>query len=97
MLESNSIMIKKNSLYQSSKYLLLIKKLILIIFAIRFCGVLIRAFGELTHPHIWRQTDTLGMSMRYYLRFTREIGESFSHKLLPAVLQSGDGNGVLPS
>lgn len=63
-------------------------------FGIRLAGCLIRAFGEIIQPHVWRQIDTLGMSYRYWLRF---VHEPFSWKLLlPAVLQSGDGNGILP-
>jgi len=69
-------------------------RILYLAFGIRLVGCLIRAFGEIVEPHVWRQTDTLGMSLRYWLRF---IHEPFNWKLLlPAVLQSGDGNGILP-
>lgn len=63
-------------------------------FIIRLATSLVKAFGLLQMPHIWRQTDTLGVSYRYWLRFSQE---PFSWKsFLPAVLQSGDGNGIMP-
>lgn len=44
-------------------------------------------------PHVWRQSDTLGVSLRYWLRFTEEPWSW--QTLLPAVLQSGEGNGIM--
>lgn len=73
-------------------------KLITFIFLLRFILICVRAFGEIVQPHTWRQIDTLGMSYRYYLKFTVEAAEgSWFHKLLPAVLQSGDSNGIMPA
>ncbi len=69
---------------------------ILISFGIRFSFLCIRAFGGLVMPHVWRQTDTLGVSLRYWLRFTQESNLGAFHLILPAVLQAGDGNGITP-
>lgn len=71
-----------------------ILKVLYLAFGLRAVASFVKAFWELIEPHTWRQTDTLGVSYRYFLRFTHE---PFSFKLfLPAVLQSGDGNGILP-
>jgi hypothetical protein len=50
-------------------------------------------FLPLGHPHIWRQVDTLGVSLRYWLRWTVESPSPWP--LLPAVLHSGDGSGIM--
>jgi hypothetical protein len=50
-------------------------------------------FLPLGHPHVWRQIDTLGVSLRYWLRWTVEPDSSWP--LLPAVLHSGDGSGLM--
>lgn len=50
-------------------------------------------FLPLGHPHVWRQIDTLGVSLRYWLRWTVEAPSSWP--LLPAVLHSGDGSGIM--
>jgi hypothetical protein len=71
-----------------------INKIIYFAFGIRFIGILIRSFGDIVQPHVWRQIDTLGISYRYWLRFAHEpLHMAF---FLPAALQSGDGNGILP-
>jgi hypothetical protein len=50
-------------------------------------------FLPLVHPHIWRQVDTLGVSLRYWLRWTVESPSPWP--LLPAVLHSGDSSGIM--
>lgn len=50
------------------------------------------AFLPLSLPGIWRQTDTMGVSLRYWLRWTVESGARMP--LLPAVLNSGDTTGI---
>jgi hypothetical protein len=74
----------------------LIYKTICFSFWLRIFFMLIRAFRDTVHPHSWRQMDTLGVSMRYWLRFTTESDQRGWKVLLPAILQSGDGNGILP-
>lgn len=45
--------------------------------------------------HTWRQSDTLGVALRYWLRFSHE---PFSFDLLlPAVLNLGDFYGIMPT
>jgi hypothetical protein len=50
-------------------------------------------FLPLGHPHVWRQIDTLGVSLRYWLRWTVEAPSPWP--LLPAVLHSGDASGIM--
>jgi len=44
------------------------------------------------HPHIIRQTDTLGVALRYWMRWIVE--DEHQYPLLPAVLNSGDNYGI---
>lgn len=70
----------------------------------RFLKILITAravflvlgcFLPLTHPGIWRQSDTLGVTLRYWLRFSHEPRPAyFQEFFFPAVLQSGDRMGI---
>jgi len=60
---------------------------------IRCFFALVALFLPLGHPHVWRQIDTLGVSLRYWLRWTVEAGSPWP--LLPAVLHSGDGSGLM--
>jgi hypothetical protein len=82
-------------IFNHSKYRI-IRNSIFISFWIRILFLMIRSFREPVHPHIWRQLDTLGVSMRYWLRFSTENSDEGWKILLPAVLQSGDGNGIMP-
>ncbi len=50
-------------------------------------------FLPLGHPHIWRQIDTLGVSLRYWLRWTTETAAAWP--LVPAILHSGDAPGFM--
>lgn len=43
--------------------------------------------------HNWRQSDTLGVALRYWLKFSQEPWQP--ELLLPAVLNRGDGNGIM--
>jgi hypothetical protein len=72
----------KEKIYQYIKVLITIKLLLLVA----------RAFSPFVHPHIIRQTDTMGVSFRYWMRWAIE-SDAFS-KLLPAVLTPGDGVGI---
>lgn len=66
-----------------------------ILLGIRVVVLMIRSFLPLGGAEVFRQTVTLGMSMRYYSRWFLESGAT--HKLLPAVLDSGETQGILPS
>jgi hypothetical protein len=51
-------------------------------------------FAPVTSPHVWRQVDTMGVSLRYARRF---IVEATNMPFwLPAILNSGDSDGVMP-
>jgi len=61
--------------------------------ALRLITGVVQAFSPINSPHIWRQVDTLGTSLRYWMRWTVEGGSS--HPILPAVLNSGDSEGIM--
>jgi hypothetical protein len=69
-----------------------LKRVILGLVTFRWCVLFLRAFLPLTLPEIWRQIDTLGVSLRYWTRWN--VDHDFS--LLPAVLNSGDSRGIMP-
>ena len=64
------------------KYLILFKVAILFI----------ACFSPFVHPHIIRQVDTMGVALRYWLRWSQEAVLQFP--LLPAVLTAGDDYGI---
>ena len=85
-----SVFLKSKSTYSIIRYTLLFS------FFLRIFFLLLRAFQDISGQHTWRQIDTLGVSMRYWLRLSTEsINEGWKF-FLPAVLQAGDGNGILP-
>lgn len=61
---------------------------------IKFVVLFIRSFLPFVLPHVWRQVDTLAVSLRYWMRWTQEPF-SWSH-LLPAYLNNGMGYGFGP-
>ena len=61
---------------------------------LRFGVLAISSFLPLSFPDVWRQVITLGISMRYWSRWALETG--IHHPLLPAVLDSGDTQGIMP-
>lgn len=65
-----------------------------ILIVIKFIFLVVGALAPFNHPHIWRQTDTLSVSYRYYLRWFVE--KDTSNYLLPAILYSGDAKGIMP-
>jgi hypothetical protein len=60
---------------------------------VRCFFALVAVFLPLGHPHVWRQMDTLGVSLRYWLRWTVEAKSPWP--LLPAILHSGDSSGLM--
>lgn len=68
------------------------RRIIYIFLSIKFVIVSIASFVMLPTPHIHRQMDTLGVSLRYYQKFF--IEEFQLIKLLPSVLQASDGSGI---
>lgn len=69
-------------------------KLVLAAFFVRAATAAAKAFLPFDLPHVWRQVDTLGVSIRYWLRWTVE--PELHHPLVPAVLNSMDGYAFMP-
>lgn len=65
-------------------------------FGLRFVTYLLASFFPIFLPEVWRQLDTLGVSYRYFLKFTVETDSSIWFRMLPSVLQSGDTAGIMP-
>ncbi len=55
---------------------------------------IVACFVPFTLPHVIRQLDTMGVSLRYWLRWTVE--PSAPWPLLPAVLTAGETSGITP-
>jgi hypothetical protein len=70
------------------------EKFLVILMLFRYSVLAVSAFLPLSFPDVWRQVVTLGVSMRYWSRWTVE--EATLHPLLPAVLDSGDTQGIMP-
>lgn len=68
-------------------------QLIAVIAAVRLVGGLLHVFAPVTMPHMWRQVDTMGVALRYAQRFSVESTEL--SWWFPAVLNSGDSDGVM--
>jgi hypothetical protein len=68
-------------------------KILQVAWGIRVFFAFVALFLPLGHPHIWRQIDTLGVSLRYWLRWTVETDSHWL--LLPAVLHSGEASGIM--
>ncbi|MDD9950281.1 MAG: hypothetical protein OXT67_01825 [Zetaproteobacteria bacterium] len=66
-----------------------------VILACRTLSGVFAAFTPLEHPHIWRQTDTLGVTLRFWSRWTLEPATA-TPWFIPAVLNSGDHGGYMP-
>lgn len=69
-------------------------KIILVVFFLRALTAVVKPFLPFDLPHVWRQVDTLGVSIRYWLRWTQE--PDLMHPLVPAVLNSMDGYAIMP-
>lgn len=54
--------------------------------------VILSLFSAFSHPHIIRQLDTLGITARYWLRWT--IEPVLNHPFFPALIQAGDAYGI---
>ena len=78
-----------------SDYKKLILNFLLIILGVKIMILLIRSFGPFTTPHIIRQMDTMGVTLRYWLRWT--IEEDLNYPFYPAVLTAGDNYGITPT
>lgn len=66
---------------------LTIRKLLLALLGLKLFIAYVAAFGHYSHPHIIRQTDTIGVSMRYAMKFQEEFQ---LYDLLPTSLATGD-------
>ncbi|MCX6125167.1 MAG: hypothetical protein NTV34_10545 [Proteobacteria bacterium] len=61
---------------------------------LRFTGGIFHAANPITMPHTWRQVDTMGIALRYALRWSVEPEEGIFW-WMPAVLNSGDTRGIM--
>ena len=60
----------------------------------RFITLIPKAFLPFTLPEVWRQSVTLGVTIRYWNRWMYESGPS--GKIFPAVLDAYNGTGIMP-
>lgn len=60
----------------------------------KFFAILLSAWAPFSGAHSFRQNDTMGVTIRYWLRWFHE--ETLQHPFLPAVLSSGDAYGISP-
>jgi len=74
--------------------MLSLTKVIFYAFWIRALTAVLRPFLPFDMPHVWRQVDTIAISIRYWMRWTVE--NELRHPLVPAVLNSMDGYGLMP-
>jgi hypothetical protein len=70
------------------------KRLLQVFVVLKLALLTLACFTPFTHPHIVRQTDTMSVALRYYLRFFVE--EDGHHHFLPALLSAGDQYGLAP-
>jgi hypothetical protein len=70
------------------------KRLLQVFVVLKLALLTLACFTPFTHPHIVRQTDTMSVALRYYLRFFVEEGGH--HHFLPALLSAGDQYGLAP-
>ena len=64
------------------------------IITIRVLGLMVHPFFPVSSPHIWRQVDTMGVALRYGLRWSVEKID-FSW-WLPAIIDSASTRGIMP-
>ncbi|MBX9704524.1 MAG: hypothetical protein K2X39_10260 [Silvanigrellaceae bacterium] len=69
-------------------------KLIFIFLVLRFLTSLVYCFLPINTPHLWRQIDTLSVTLRYWLRWAIELEPG--PILMPAALNSGESIGIMP-
>jgi hypothetical protein len=67
------------------------KQLLWLLYA-KFFFLYLAVFAPFTHPHIIRQMDSMGIAIRYWLRWT--IEPAIQYPLLPALIQAGDAYGI---
>lgn len=68
-------------------------KILFLLLLIRFISACIYCFMPINAPHNWRQTDTIGVTLSYWIRWNTS---STTPWYIPSVLNSGDTNGVMP-
>ena len=67
---------------------------------LKYIVLVLRSFLPFVLPEVWRQYDTMGVSLRYWSRWSLEQfpeGTGFLQKyILPAILNSGEHLGIQP-
>lgn len=71
------------------------RQLLIAIFALRIVTGIVSVLHPLGGPHQWRQSDTMGVAIRFWSRWV--IEPTHAYPLLGAVLQSGDHRGIVNS
>lgn len=69
-----------------------LRRFLLLLLGWRLSLGLISVAFPLGGPHQWRQSDTMGVAMRFWSRWAIEADSSYP--LLAAVIQSGDSRGI---
>lgn len=87
--------ISTNTTQPNSSFWKILNRLLLVCCGLRVLTALLQIFLPLDQPHIWRQSDTIGVALRWVRRVTVEA-PSDSPIWLPAVLNSADVNGIMP-
>lgn len=62
------------------------------IYRYKFFIILVSALAPFSGAHTFRQNDTMGVTIRYWLRWFHE--ETLHHPFLPAILNAGDAYGI---
>ena len=83
---------------KSMRLLKKIKIFLILLIILKAVIWIIGAFGFFTHPHIIRQSDTLGVAYKYFLTWFKSpyLDCEWYRFFLPAVLTSGDNFGISP-
>ncbi len=71
------------------------RKILFLLLIFRFICAIIYCFMPINAPQNWRQTDTLGVSLSYWMKWTH-LQEYTTPWFLPSVLNSGNTDGVMP-
>lgn len=70
-------------------------KVLFFLLLIRFISACIYCFMPINAPQNWRQTDTIGVSLSYWIRWSTDTNSNVPW-YMPSVLNSGDTTGVMP-
>ncbi|WGL59344.1 hypothetical protein QEJ31_12505 [Pigmentibacter sp. JX0631] len=72
-----------------------LRNILYIFLTFRFLCAIVYCFMPINSPQNWRQTDTLGVALSYWIKWTH-LSEFKTPWYLPSVLNSGNTDGVMP-